>query len=190
MIQSIHSTLKQPILSIVFGAMFLIFLSGSIKAQDIQFGLGASLGMAPSLSLNEKNSSASFYSVYADLILKKKFIGRAQLSIFNSSSFTGDLEGEVESGLALNGSLGYNVIFSSVPKLELPLMGTLGYVSVKDDSYHWPGMQFGATFAPKYMLTEKIATNITFRYLIGTAFNNGRPVSQTDVSFGVMFNLF
>lgn len=189
MVQLISSTFIKPIASLAIGTMFFIISTSSINGQDIQFGLGASLGLAPSLSLSNENSSATFYSVYTDLTLNKKIIGRAQLSVFNSSSFTGDLEGKVESGFEFNGSIGYNILLSSMPKLELPVMGTVGYASIKDNNYHWPGMQLGITFAPKYMLTEKIAGNVTLRYLKGNAFNNGREVSQTDVSLGIIFNL-
>lgn len=190
MIQFISSTFRQPIASLAIGTLFFIISTSSIYGQDIQFGLGASLGLAPSLSLSDENSSATFYSVYADLTLSKKIIGRAQLSVFNSSSFTGDLEGNVESGFQFNGSIGYNIVLSSMPKLELPVMGTVGYASIKDINFNWPGMQLGVTFAPKYMLTEKIAANVTLRYLKGNGFDDGRELSQTDVSFGMIFYLF
>lgn len=182
--------LKQSLILFLLGVAMYIFTMKPLNAQAIQFGVGASYGLAPTLSLEGDKSSATFYSIYADLILNTKIIGRLQYSSYNTSSFTNDLKDKVENGLGFNGSIGYNIVSPSLPNLELPVMGTIGYVSIKDRSFNWPGMQFGLTFSPKYIISEKIVANITFRYLNGSGFNDGREVSQTDVSLGLIFNLF
>lgn len=160
-----------------------------IKAQDIQIGLGASYGIAPSISLEDAKSSASFYSIYGDLVINNQLIGRAQFSSFNAESFTEDLEGNVDSGLEFNGSLGYNMLFPSIDKLELPIMATIGYASVKNKSFTWPGMQLGFTLSPKYKIHRKVLANFTVRYLKGTGFEDGRALNQIDTSFGIMIYL-
>lgn len=178
--------------SLKFIVLFVIvyfFSMSALKAQSIKFGVGASYGIAPALSLQDDKSSASFYSFYGDLIVNKNFIGRAQFTTFIAESFTMDLEDQVDSGIEFNGSLGYNMSFPSMVKLEIPIMATMGYASIKNRSFTRPGLQLGVTIAPKYMLHEKIAANVTLRYLKGTGFEDGRSLSQWDTSFGVMVYL-
>lgn len=166
-----------------------MLLSNASHAQEMQLSLGASAGKALSITRVAEESSATFYSVFGDLVLSEKIIGRLQISSFSASSFTDDLEGEIDSGLEFNGSMGYNIVPSSQPKLHVPLMATLGYANIRKASKSIPGMQVGVTVAPKYMITDMLSANLTLRYLKGVDFDSGTKIDQTDVSIGIMINL-
>ncbi len=161
----------------------------------VNFLLGASYTIAPTLKVNgpwtgSNETSGSFYSAYADLIINNKFIGRAVVSSLIPSTLSNGLELAVESGFEMSGSMGYNYTLSSNQKINIPIMATIGFATVKTLSDRRDaGMQLGGTIGLNYDLTEKFILSGTARYLKGVDFSDGAKIDQVDVSLGIMIRL-
>jgi len=175
-------------------------ISGNVFSQSqennvpINFFLGASYTIAPSFEIDgvwtvNESTSASFYSVFADLVINSNLIGRAQISSLAVSSLSEELSEELESGFQMNGSLGYNAKPGGNDKISIPIMATIGYATVKERSVRDAGMQLGATLGLNYALNQKISASSTLRYLKGVEFSDGAKFNQIDISFGVLLRL-
>ena len=185
-------------LCITYGKLFITFflmgfLISSAQAQTevtpVGIAAGVSYGYAPSLQYESTESSGSFYSVYGDLVINDKIVGRAQFSKLLVNTLSNELSRFVSSGFAFNGSLGYNFIPSADKKFQIPVMGTIGYASIeRSTGSSRPGMQIGVTLAPKYQVTDQVIVNTTLRMLRGTNFDDGAKLSQNDISIGVMYS--
>ena len=180
--------------------MIVISLIASIRmiGQDaeykmpIEFYLGGSYTIAPSFSIDgnwtiNATTSASFYSLFGDLVINKNLIGRVQVSFL--SSLSDELDSELISGFEMNGSLGYNLKLENNEKLSIPIMATIGYASIADESAKDPGMQLGVTMGLNYALAERVNATSTIRYLKGVGFESGAKISQLDLSFGVQYRI-
>lgn len=168
-----------------------IFLITNLQAQDksnIELSAGLSYAFAPTLKLGSQSSAGNFWSLYGDLSLNKQIIGRLQFSRLLPGSLDSDVKDDVESGLAFNGSLGYNLVVNE--KIDLPLMGTIGYARItkaRGSFRQEQGLQYGLTISPKYYVTNNIVSNLTFRYIKGSGAEGGSKLDQTDISIGLMF---
>lgn len=160
------------------------------SAGSISMSAGISYGIAPTLSIGSRETSGTFNSIYGDLVINEKIIGRAQYSRLNVSTLSDGYDLLVNSGWSINGSLGYNFTLTAQPKLHIPLMGTFGYANIdRNSGFDHAGAQIGVTVAPKYFVTNRLIVNATFRFIKGTKVDNGTELAQTDFSIGAMYRL-
>ena len=182
--------------------VFALFIGTSLPmhAQEtennapINFYLGGSYTIAPTFNINGRwtvnvNTSANFYSLFADLLINDILIGRVQTSFLSVSSLGDNLSSELVSGFEMNGSLGYSYRPSSNPKISIPIMATIGFATVVDDDSRDAGMQVGGTVGLNYQLTPRVSASNSFRYLKGLNFSDGSKFDQIDFSIGVQFKL-
>lgn len=181
-------------------ALFLIS-TVNLLAQNtenkipVNFYIGGSYTIAPSFDIDgiwtvNASTSAKFYSIFADLTINQNLIGRVQLSFLSIPSLSEGISEQLNSGFQMNGSLGYNYQLPSKPKISLPIMATLGYATVVDNSARDAGMQVGGTVGLNYTITDRVNASSSIRYLKGLKFNDGAKFSQIDFSVGVQIRVF
>lgn len=160
------------------------------ETKMVELSGGFSYAYAPTLKLGSISTSGNFWSIYGDLTLNKQIVGRLQFSNLLAGSL-GDFKDSVESGIAFNGSLGYNI--SVIEQLSVPVMGTMGYARITKTSNNFrqeQGLQYGMTISPKYYITDNLIGNVTFRYIKGSGAEGGSKLDQTDISIGLMYAIY
>ncbi len=172
--------------------LLLIGPCGYAQSSDLlQISVGASVAYAPQLKFDGNSGSSGLGSVFADMEVKNRFIGRIQFSSLLISTLVGDQSEKATAGYTANGSLGY--IFAPVPaKFRIPLMATAGTASItyrSNGTFREQCIQIGITASPEYNLSPRISANATFRYLHGLTTADGNPIDQTDLSIGIKFRI-
>lgn len=185
----------------LFTFLLCSFLCINAQAQEaqtdvpIQLSIGGSFTMAPSLSIDgpwtgRNTSAANFLSVFTDLTINNYLIGRVQYSTLIVSSVDDVFTNAIQSGFELNGAIGYNHIFKNNPKINIPIMATLGFATVDTRRAREAGMQVGITTGLKYMFTNRMSATGNLRYLKGLSVSDGAKFDQTDFSIGIMLSVF
>lgn len=175
--------------------IFLLLVNATGYSQEstssvgsISMSAGISYGIAPTLTVGSRETSGTFNSIYGDLVLNEKIIGRAQYSRLNVNSLADGYDLLVNSGWSINGSVGYNITLSSLTKLHIPIMGTFGYANIdRNSGFDHAGAQVGITLAPKYYITDRFVANLSLRVLKGTKVDQGSELGQNDFSIGIMY---
>ena len=190
--QRIKKLLASAIL--VLGTWTTISAQSDTPQIPVTWYLGGSYTVAPSYDIGGRwtintKTSGNFYSLFTDLEINQRLIGRAQVSFLSTSSLGDDLSSELESGFEMNGSLGYRFSFTEAPKISVPLMATIGFATVSDERRRDAGMQLGGTLGLNYALSERLEASGTLRILRGVEFSDGSKISQTDFSIGIRCRL-
>ena len=174
------------------------FLSGlsaaTAKAQAITLAGGLSFSYAPSIEYGTRQGAANFLTFFGDLQINRTLIGRLEFSSLLGHGLNTDniFEPDIERGYALHGGLGYNFVFGSQGKIELPLILAAGYGQVTlDNTVADGGLQLGVIISPRYRITDWLGLELSIRSFRGSSNDDmATPISFTDVGAGLRIELF
>lgn len=172
---------------LLFFGLFIIHTQAQSPTQ-IKISGGATYGYAPTLTFDTYEGSGNLVSIFGDLVINNKIIGRLQYSGLQVSSLSSGLASKVDSGYGLLGSFGYNFSTDNTTKLQIPVMLSSGYTQVfRSDNFTEQGMQIGLTISPEYEIISGLSAMISIRYLKGTEVAGGSAIDITDFGMGIKY---
>lgn len=185
----------QPLLQ--FSLILLVsltFQQSSFAQKKVNLSGGLALGYSPTLIYEETSSRAhegkgNTFSIFGELIIQQRFIGRLQMVNLITSTYSGDFANQLKSGRSFTGSLGI-ILGKKESRVRLPVMASAGAGLVSYDDFSDGGSQFGITAGPQLRLTKNLFILAELRYLKGfKSSEESGPVSQTDFLLGVKISI-
>ena len=187
----------RPALSL-FHSLFLLCLlmlsTLSLKAQ-LSLSGGISLGYAATMTYGERDDNGTLVNIFGDLQYNQ-IIGRVQYTGLLADSFASE---NVESGLGVHGSLGYNIPITEQFYFPIMLSGGVAVVTYNNgfsgslnsgSIFTDANPQFGVTLAPYFMLSEHLSVTGSLRFLRGfTVREESEIINLTDLALGIRYTL-
>lgn len=185
--------------SVCFTCTFILVIISLPKTTSAQLnlGLGASYGYAPTLKYHDLHAGAIYsgtgnvYSVFAELTLKNQFIGRLQYTGLLLNTLESSFSSFVKSSRVLTGSLGYVVLGAQEFRIQVPIMISSGAGFLDRGDYGLiPSLQLGFTVGPHFYITDYLAIFSEFQYLKGLSYSPGDDrISYTHITLGAKLRL-
>lgn len=171
--------------------LFTFFYNDS-TSQVVLSG-GASAGKAFSMEYEENGNSftgdGNVFSIFGELLLKEKYLGRLQYTKVLSVSDNTEFASQFNTAYSFIGSLGM-LFGSESSRLRFSVMGSAGlaYLDYKAFGTDY-GMQIGITAGPRYQLTDNITLLIDGRYMRGIEVDSSSLFHMADLSIGAIISL-
>ena len=190
---------NQGLIRINFIFILITFcLQFNFAQLQVNLSGGIAGGYSPNLVYEETDSKThegkgNTISIFGEILLQKKWIGRLQLVNLIPSTYTGDFESNFKSGRSFTGSLGI-LLGNPESKLRFPAMVSSGFSIItyeaNGDDYSDGGGQIGITAGPQYQITKHLFALAEIRYLKGfKSSSESGPVGQTDFLIGLKIML-
>lgn len=174
----------------LFGLFALCFLGLAVvtRAQDFKISVGAGIGFAPIVTLDQANYSGVTTSIYGDMEYGK-LMGRLQYTKPIMSTFNSD---RLEDGNAYHGALGYRLDLQDKLSLGLLIGGGATVISYRaiSDVFTNVSPQVGLEVIPVYRLSKHFSIQASARYYYGfEAGDRGDTSNLFDLGIGIRVSL-
>lgn len=190
--------MRRRLLRAAAGLLAAALLPAAAPAQAEMYADGHGMLLythALTIEYDGNSLTGGAFSVAADIALRGRFVGRAQLDILDPGSLSGAGADEVQSGLAIVGSIGYRWRPAGPSRYSIDILAHGGYAQV---TYTTAGTsdvtdaspQFGLGVAPHINFTDRLAISLQFRFLQGADAGEGTAINRTDFGFGGRLTLF
>ncbi|MEM1128504.1 MAG: hypothetical protein AAGI71_17795 [Bacteroidota bacterium] len=181
----------------------VVFAQSSPRALTIKASAGIGYGLAFEWAYDDAfdgiftRSGSSTYSgttlsVYGDLVLMDRVIGRAQALILNVGSVDED-DLDIDGSFLATGALGYSFFGASTDRaprtFHMPVLLAAGYGRVIEESDTDASAHFGVIVSPHYYLTRHLAIEVTYHYLPGRSINGSSSIGAQVFTFGLRASL-
>jgi hypothetical protein len=179
--------LASSLCAVLILSLWVLPATAQLNSNELKLSLGASAGLAPTLTYGSSEDSGALLNLFGDLRYQNVF-GKLQFTYVLANT----LENEsFSNGYGFFGALGYALPVND--RIEIPMMaiGGASIISYEaQDNYKDVSPQVGFGITPLYRINESLSLYTSLRYLKGfKGSEESDPIDVMDLTAGIRITL-